>query len=59
MKDSIKKGFGLGIGLFMAKASVIAVCKLIITGLTSNTEFMNYVKENDPILYERTMKFSK
>lgn len=59
MKDSIKKGMGLGIGLYLARLSISVVQDLIFMGLANNESYMTGLKDRNTELYEFIMKYHK
>lgn len=52
MKNAIKLGFGITVGVELAKIVVQLVSELIVDTAAKNEKFMNRAKESDPKLYE-------
>lgn len=52
MKNAIKLGFGITVGVELAKFVVQLVSELIVDTAAKNEKFMNRAKESDPELYE-------
>lgn len=57
MKDGIKLGFAVTIGMFLANAAVKALGVGVMKWGAKDEKFMEYEKEHDPKMYEELKKY--
>ena len=57
MKDGIKLGFAVTIGMFLANAVVRTLGVGVMKWGANDKEFMEYEKKNNPEMYEELKKY--
>lgn len=57
IKDYIKQGFGLTIGLYLAKAAVEIGCGVAVGLMANDKKTMEWMKNHTPKSYENFKKY--